>query len=121
MLFADDLCSFKIFKKYGNVNIQIQSYLDQIEKWLKTWRLTMAPQKCNFIVFTSDRTSETKLDLKLFNSSIKLNEEIKFLGISFDKHLCFKNQVNYIKDSCLKRMNVLKVLSNKNWVLIQKL
>ena len=120
LLFADDLCSFKIFKKYGNVNIQIQSYLDQIEKWLKMWRLTMAPQKCNFIVFNSDRTSETKLDLKLFNSSIKLNEEIKFLGIRFDKHLCFKNQVNYIKDSCLKRMNVLKVLSNKNWGLNTK-
>jgi hypothetical protein len=38
-----------------------------------------------------------------------------FLGIRFDKHLSFKNQLRYLKESCLKRMNVLKVLSNKSW------
>ena len=115
LLFADDLCSFKIFKKFGNLNKQIQCYLNQIENWLKKWRLMMAPHKCNFIVFSSDKSNEKQLEFKLFNTSIKMSDEIQFLSIRFDKHLCFKNQVNYLKDSCLKRMNIIKVLSNKRW------
>ena len=75
----------------------------------------MAPHKCNFIVFSSDKSNEKQLEFKLFNTSIKMSDEIQFLGIRFDKHLCFKNQVNYLKDSCLKRMNIIKVLSNKRW------
>ena len=90
LLYAGDLCSFKIFEKYGNVNKQLQSYLTLIENWFKKWRLMMAPNKCNFIVFTSDKSNEKQLDFKLFNTSIKMNDEIQFLGILFDKHLCLK-------------------------------
>jgi len=44
LLFADDLCAFKIYKKNGkNVNSSIQSYLNSLEEWLKKWRLQMAP------------------------------------------------------------------------------
>jgi hypothetical protein len=27
-------------------------YIDRIENWLKSWRLIMAPHKCNYIIFT---------------------------------------------------------------------
>ena len=38
----------------------------------------------------------------------------------FDKHLTFKNQINYLKEACLKRLNVIKVLSNRSWGLSVK-
>jgi hypothetical protein len=41
-------------------------------------------------------------------------------GIRFDSHLTFKNQLLYLKDACLKRLNILKVLSNKKWGLTIK-
>ena len=44
----------------------------------------------------------------------------KFLGIRFDKNLTFKNQVSYLNDSCIKRLNILKILSNKKWGLTTK-
>ena len=120
LLFADDLCAFKIYKHTNSVNKQIQAYLNLIEKWLKKWRLMMAPQKCNYIEFTSDKTSKSKLDIKLFGSTIAESTNPTFLGIRFDKYLSFKNQINYVKDACTKRMNVLKVLSNRSWGLTVK-
>ena len=38
-----------------------------------------------------------------------------FLGLRFDKHLTFKNQIAHLKKSCNERLNVLKVLSHHSW------
>ena len=115
LLFADDLCAYNIFKRCGNVNKQIQAYLNMIETWLKKWRLMMAPQKCNYIVFSSCKASDTKMNLKLFDAPISACADTTFLGIRFDQQISFKNQISYLKDACVKRMNILKVLSNKSW------
>jgi hypothetical protein len=123
LLFADDLCAFKIYKKNGkNVNSSIQSYLISLEEWLKKWRLQMAPNKCSYLVFSSNknRDDHEDIDIKLSGSKIMANKNPVFLGIRFDCHLSFKNQVNYMKESCIKRINVLKVLSNKKWGLSVK-
>ena len=64
LLFAGDLCAFKIYKKSGkNTNICIQNYLKSIENWLKLWRLTMAPQKCNNIVFTANMKNDISKEI----------------------------------------------------------
>ena len=75
----------------------------------------MAPHKCNYTIYTSDKSFDSNLDVKFLNTKIKMNGDVNFLGIRFDKHFSFKNQITYLKKSCLKRMNVLKVLSNKSW------
>jgi hypothetical protein len=124
LLFADDLCTFKIYKKNGkNTIASIQKYLESIENWLQIWRLSIAPHKCNYIVFTANKKNdaESQIDIKLFGVEIQLCENPVFLGIRFDKHLTFKNQIQYMKDACLKRLNVLKVLSNKSWGLTVKI
>ncbi len=51
LLFADDLCSLHIYKKKRTSVKQIQLYLDSLENWLKSWRLMMAPHKCNYMQF----------------------------------------------------------------------
>lgn len=122
LLFADDLCSFHIFKKKKTSVKQIQNYLKRIEIWLKTWRLMMAPHKCNYIVFSNNKSKsdDDDLELKLLGTKINKNDNPTFLGIRFDKHLAFKNQLDYLKQACMKRVNVLKVLSNKSWGLSVK-
>jgi hypothetical protein len=51
LLFADDLCSSHIYKNKKSITKRIQSYLNRIDNWLKMWRISMAPNKCNYIVF----------------------------------------------------------------------
>ncbi len=71
LLFADDLCALKTFKKCGNVNKEIQSYLNLIEKWLKKWRLMMAPHKCSFIIFSNDKTISGDNNINILTSYLE--------------------------------------------------
>jgi hypothetical protein len=71
----------------------------------------MAPYKCCFLVFSSNKNSDDHedIDIKLSGSKIMASKNPFFLALRFACHLSLKNQVSYMKESCLKRINVLKV------------
>ena len=118
LLFVDDLCTFHVYKSSMRTAKRIQLYLDSIEKWLRTWRLMMAPHKCNYIVFSGNKTAKSadELELSIFDTRIELKDDPSFLDHFYiDKHITFKNQIKYLKETCLKRVNILKVLSNHSW------
>ncbi len=116
LLFADDLIALSIFKKFGNVEKHINKYLKQLEGWLKKWRLLMAPQKCNYLVFSKNKVSESnKLSLRMFNENLSINESPCFLGIRFDRFLSFNVQINYLRDTCASRLNILKIVANRSF------
>ena len=76
----------------------------------------MAPAKCSYLIFTKSSQSEpSKILLELFGEKIPVNESPTFLGIRFDPGLTFKNQIDYLKETCTKRMNILKIVSCKKW------
>ena len=125
LLFADDLASFLIFRKTDNKLIKtINNYLMDIENWLCKWRLTMAPNKCNFIVFSKSQVSQDmikKIQPELFKEEIPHTDLIKFLGINFDSKLSFSQHFKLLIDSCTKRLNIIKILSNKKWKINSKI
>ncbi|CAF1075643.1 unnamed protein product, partial [Brachionus calyciflorus] len=97
LLFADDLCSYFIFDKIGNINDIINKYLRELETWLNKWRLKMAPQKCNYIIFSNGtKCYKDELKLKIYKELITYDEPT-FLGITFDPHFTFMNQVKNLK------------------------
>ena len=116
LLFADDLVSINTFKRFGNIEIHVQCYLKKLEKWLSKWRLMMSPTKCNYLVFSNNTISESnKIKLTLFNDYLQINDNPIFLGIRFDNKLSFINHINYIKDTSINRLNLLKIVSNKSF------
>ena len=56
-----------------------------------------------------------KLKLKLFNECLVINESPTFLRIRFDRHLTFKNQIQYLQKSCVNRLNFLKIISKRSF------
>jgi exonuclease III len=116
LLFADDLVSLNTFKRFGNIEVHVQCYLKKLEKWLSKWRLMMSPVKCNYLVFSNNSISESnKIKLTLFNENLKINDNPTFLGIRFDNKLSFIYHINYIKDTSINRLNLLKIVSNKSF------
>jgi hypothetical protein len=75
----------------------------------------MAPAKCNFIIFSQNKNLKEKLELKFFDSNITEIDNTTFLGIRFDYSLTFKHQIKYLQDSCLNRLNFLKVVSKRSF------
>jgi hypothetical protein len=104
LLFADDLVYYHIYKKNPKAaSVQINNHLEKIQKWLNRWRLKMAPHKCSYLVFTNSNANlSDELNLNLNGSKLKYDNNPTFLGIRFDNHLTFKNQVEYLKETCIQ-------------------
>jgi hypothetical protein len=58
LLFADDLVTFFIFNKSGQMETKVKNYIKNLKIWLKKWKLQMHPKKCNSMVFnkSSDKS-----------------------------------------------------------------
>ena len=85
-----------------------------------TWRLMMAPNKCNHNTFSNANTDESHLiNIKLFDEFIPLVSNPRFLGVTFDTRLTFKHQIENVQKSCISRLNIIKILSSKSWRLSQ--
>jgi len=125
MLFADDLAEMYIVDVVSEETSKyINLKLKNLENWLNKWRLKMAPNKCNYVVFSKNKKTGYKetLDIELYGTKIQQSQEqgIKFLGIRFDKHFSFKNQIEHLKSVCQERMNILKIISHRSWKLDTK-
>ena len=99
MLFADDLVYYYIYKKgEKTASLMISRQLIKLQEWLNKWRMKMAPQKCSYLVFSNGTRNESpNLDIKLNGHKLNYDNYPKFLGIRFDNHMTFKNQVSYLK------------------------
>lgn len=121
-LFADDLADTFSFSTFGpQIEKRINTRLKELETWLSSWRLKIAPHKCNYIIFSLNKNTgyDEKLNISMYGKEIAQEEKnnIKFLGIRFDKHLCFKNQIDFIKKTSNSRLAILKILAHKSWKL----
>jgi hypothetical protein len=120
LIFADDICLGIIFKnKTANLEKKVNEYLSELESWTNTWRLTLAPHKCQYIVFSNGHTVDD-FSLKLYGHELEHVDCPKFLGIRFDRKLTFSNQVEHIITSCNNRLNVIKTLSSTFWSIDKK-
>ena len=125
LLFADDLVQLYIFKntcKEDTINKELETNLNNLEKWCSNWRLEIATEKCHYIVHKkpnnkTKKLNENKISIKMYNKELKKEKTAKFLGIRIDENLSFEDHCNFIKSTCLKRINILKIISHKSWQL----
>ncbi|RNA03715.1 RNA-directed DNA polymerase from mobile element jockey-like [Brachionus plicatilis] len=81
--------------------------------------MKISVEKSCSVVFSRYKKESDNLNLKIYGNRIVSQKEIKFLGIKFDSKLNFNILVDEIKDRCNKRLNIIKILSNKKWGLNQ--
>jgi hypothetical protein len=99
----------------------MNKYLIMLENWLKKWRLSMSPTKCQYIIFTKNvKDKKFMINLRLMNGIIPKVDSVKFLGVSLDKNLSLKTCTNELIDKCNSRLKIIKILSHKSWKLDQK-
>jgi hypothetical protein len=109
-------------KSMVRVGKQAQKYNQELEEWSNKWRMTFAPNKCSYTVFTKGKrnASAQVFDLKLYGEPIPKDDAPKFLGFRFDPELSGKNQVAYIRETGLKRLGIIKQLAHKSWQLSKR-
>jgi hypothetical protein len=116
-LYADDLAVLYHFKNSIKiVEKNINLYIDLIGKWLFKWRLKINADKCCYTVFSNNKTtSNNNFNLNINGSSIPYDKNPVFLGVTFDRRLCFDTHIDNLKTRALKRFNIIKILCHKSW------
>jgi len=111
--FADDTNLLYIPpNKVRNRNIARRLNIDlkSLNHWLMANKISLNSSKTELIVFRKKGVPMPNLKLKLNGVELKPKSEIKYLGITIDEHLTFKNHIN-IMNAKLKRANNLLALS----------
>lgn len=114
-LFVDDFSISYSSKYMPSIERQLQLNLSKIQKWADTNGFKFSPSKTVCVHFCQKRGLHPDPSLSLYGQEIPVVDKVKFLGIFFDKKLNFKYHIDYLRSKCLKSLNLLRVLSKKDW------
>jgi len=96
--YADDVIVFASGTKLIVQQNEINTYINEIDAYYKSWGVKINTEKCESIKFYNDRNSYR--NCRRFRPNIKIGEDtiaerdcIKYLGVTLDKKLCFKKHI----------------------------
>ena len=111
--FADDMAAWAIQKQEKRAEKSIQIYLDSLSDWCNKWKIKLNPSKTQVGLFTNSNTAK-EITLNLGRVPLTLSNEIKFLGLTFDSKLTWKNHIQNIRHRMWLRINAIKAISGRN-------
>ncbi|KAF8785633.1 putative RNA-directed DNA polymerase like protein [Argiope bruennichi] len=96
-LFADDTA---IMSTGESINIMkhLNEYLDDLGKWLIRWKVKVNTDKCQPVYFTRKRNTPDPPPIKLFRRRINWSNYTKYLGVTLDKRLTYKDHIDNIRN-----------------------
>ena len=89
ILFADDMTLYITGPNPETLIATVNQELQKLNHWCLTNRLTINVDKTCFMLF-SNKNLDTLPVLKINNSIIKRNAQLKFLGVTYDENITFK-------------------------------
>ena len=107
-LFADGTNIYCSRKNLNDIELILNQKFHEAAEWMKSNRLAPSILKTNF-VFHSKRLKPYKsLNLKIDGVNIQEVSTVKYLGVTFDSNLTWKNHVNEL---CLKLSKTVGIFS----------
>lgn len=114
-LYVDDFLICYRSKYIHIIERHLQQCLNKLQHWADTNGFKFSTSKTVCMHFCKLRKTHPDPVLTLNGHAIPVVEENKFLGVIFDRKLSFIPHIKYLKDRCMKAVNLLRVLSNTSW------
>ena len=114
-LYVDDFLISYRSKNLNSIKRKLQLCLRNLGVWCNENGFKFSATKTVCVHFTKSRKLHPDLELYLNGHKIPIVNQVKFLGIIFDKKLTFLPHIKYVKDKCLKALNLIKVVSGTEW------
>ena len=93
-LYADDDLIYRIIDS-SNDYLALQNDIDNLEQWAKTWSMRFNPDKCVHLRITNIKTPLYH-NYTIYNQQLREVSSAKYLGLSIDGHLTWKDHINEI-------------------------
>jgi len=99
---------------YQTINDLCQQSFTKVIKWCDKWGFQISQSKSAAVLFTNKRNLPP-ICLKLQKHSIPVRKEYKFLGIIFQRNGTYHSHIQRVHSKCLKRLNLLWMLTGTTW------
>ncbi|GBP09545.1 Probable RNA-directed DNA polymerase from transposon BS [Eumeta japonica] len=118
-LFADDTALFYKCRNRSTLStiLRLQRAIDELGQWFRLWRIEVNPEKSAAIQFKySKHRSQLVVDwntpsLKMLNAKIPWQRSYKYLGVTLDKNLHFREHIARVRRMLF--YTAAKYLANK--------
>lgn len=97
-IFADDITLFTKGKNLKSSVELMQSTLNSLQEYTNTSDFQFSPQKTQAIVFDNSRRKAENPILLMNSKQIQIVQEIKILGLIFDRKLTWKSHIESLKN-----------------------
>ncbi|XP_065564232.1 uncharacterized protein LOC136029658 [Artemia franciscana] len=113
-IFADDNAFWIIGDNMKEVVKKAQVMMTQLEHWATSADLEFSPDKTQAMMI-SNRRIETPEKLTMCGKEVQYVTNARFLGYTVNNKMTGKQHVEQTKNSCIRRMNLLRMISGANW------
>ena len=113
--YVDDLAVYCQSSNMAIIERRLQGCLDKLVTCADENGFKFSPTKTLCVHFCKKNGLQPEPNLKLYGQQLPVEEQVKFLGLFFDKKLSFIPHIKYMKDKCRKALQLLRVISSKDW------
>jgi hypothetical protein len=92
--YADDIAILIHVKLFATVSECLQTALHTVQRWCERTDLSINPNKTVIIPFTRRKNMKNLKEPVLFNKTIQLSSDVKYLGLTLDKGLTCRKQLD---------------------------
>ncbi|GBN92942.1 putative RNA-directed DNA polymerase from transposon BS [Araneus ventricosus] len=114
-LYVDDLYVSCAGEDMNVIQRQVQTAINNIQTWSVKNGFTFSTTKTAGVHFCRKRKLHLDPEIQLDGHKISFVNEIRFLGIVFDKKLTFLPHIKTLRKRCEQALNILRVLSSTSW------
>jgi hypothetical protein len=117
-LYADDPVVIAMSRKPARLVSYLESYLADLELWLRKWRLAINVSKSMAMLFTRGRIQSPR-PVALFGGPIVWVDTARYLGVILDKRLTWSTHINQVRKKASQRLGVLGPLLSRSGLSIR--
>ena len=114
--YADDICVTAQYPSFTEVEHTIEEALDELTIYYRSNSLRANSDKTQVTLFhLKNREAKRMLEVKWNNTDIENTPHLKYLGVTLDRTLGYKQHIHNTKMKVTTQNNLLKKLSNSKW------
>lgn len=114
--FADDSAYFTTSHLTSTITNRLQKTANKVARYCKKWRIKLNGSKSESMLFTQKTAirHQPTIPVVINNENVEWKNEIKYLGMKFDKRMKFHTHVDFVLGKSEKVIKALYPLINRN-------
>ena len=110
--YADDTALLSIASDNITASLQLQTHIDTLSEWFVKWKIKINESKSSFITFSL--RPHICPPVTMNNTIIPHSNEVKYLGLIFDKRLTWSSHLKDKRKKLNSRLHLLRPLLRSN-------